>query len=283
MDKVLSLWHLKVALSIMLSLFAPVQLSIVIVYGMVFLDTITGITCAIIMKRFNSRICRKIFKKLLVYSTCILTIRLVEIGALSSFNTSAFTQFTAGFLIITEAISILENLSVLGLPIPKNFVNILFKQIRIGGLENFIIYNKNSELTEIEDILNFQISGIKNNNIRKLLQISFEQYIEIGNQIIKYFNNIKKHDNDLIYYKVLSIIQIGFEEISNNWNEENIPEEVINGFKEKIRPIVDEWINEVKEICYRLISVSKKKEELIKKLTVLVYRIVISAQKNFLE
>lgn len=283
MDKILNVWYLKIALSIMLSLFTPVQVFIFVMFFMVFLDTITGTVCAIKMKRFNSRAFRKNFKKIMIYSTCIITIRLVEIGALSNLNTTALTQITAGFLILTEAISIIENLSILGLPVPNNFLNILFKQIRTGIFGEISLKKKNTELTEIEDILYYQIPGIKNSNIRKLLQISFEQYIEIGNQIIKYLNTIKKSDNDLIYYKVLSIIQIGFEEINDNFKEENIKTETINEFREKIYPKVVEWLDEVKEICYRLTTPNKKKDELIKKFTILAYRVIIEAQKNFLD
>ena len=278
--KMLELWYYKAVLGTMLILFAPVEVSILTIFVMILLDTITGMACALKMKRFNSRTFKKNFKKLLIYCTCILTIRLVEIGALSKFNIIFLTQFTAGFLIITEAISIFENLVILGLPIPDNFLNILFKQFRIRILDEVLYKNKNPEMHEIEDILYFQISSIKSGNLRKLLQITFEQYIDIGNKIIGYFNSIKKSDNELIYYKVLSIIKFGFEETENSWREENVPKEVIAKYNEKVKSKTDEWLIEVKEICYRIISPNKKKDELIKKLTILIYRIVFEVQKN---
>lgn len=279
-NKIMELWYFKIPFAALLTVFAPVKMIVIIVFVMIFLDTLTGTASAIKMKRFNSRAFSKNFKKLIIYATCLFTVRLLEVGAFSFLNTIAITQFVAGFLIITEGLSVLENLAILGLPISANFINIMFKQIRAGISDKSLYMNNIDELKEIEDILYFQIPSIKSDDLRKLLKISFKQYLSIGSQIIIYFNNINKVDNDLIYFKTLSIIQIGFEEIKNNFEEEKIPKQIINEFNLRIKPWLNEFFIEIRHICYSIVNPRIKKEEIIKKFIIFLYRIVIEAQKN---
>lgn len=276
------LWNVKIFLGVILTLFAPVQTSIIIVFIMILLDAITGIWCAMKSKRFNSRTLKKNLKKVVIYSACILTIRLVEVGALTGFETTILTQFMAGFLIITEAISILENLTILGLPIPMGYINVLFKQIRMDALEEIIRESQKEikGLEDIEDIIYYQVPTIKSENKRKLLKIKFEAWLQVAKEIINYFDRIQDVDNDLIYYKVISIIQVGMDEMQRNWEEGNIPAECVRNFNNWHSFRLHYWLADVKDICYRITSPNKKKDELIKKITILIYQTVLDVQKS---
>ena len=282
MHEIFAMWYIKVAFGVLLTLFAPIQISIIIIAFMIFLDTTTGVACALKQKRFNSKSLRKNLKKVAVYATCLLTIRLVEVGTLASMDTIILSQIMAGFLIGTEAISILENLTILGLPIPTGFINILFKQLPIGALEELISKNQQEkkELGDIEDILYFQIPTIKSGNMRKLLEIKIETWLKVAKDIISYLNELQRPDNELIYYKVSSIIDRGFKDMYEDWAEERIPEECIEGFNKWHESRIQTWLKDVKEICFRIIPIDRKKDELIKKVTILLYKTILDAQKG---
>jgi len=104
--------------------FGSIELPFVILMILIIIDTATGISRAIKYDRFSSRGFRKLIKKIVLYSTCIVTVRLLEIGVLSLIKTSLLSQITVAFLIITEAISILENLTLLGTPIPAKLIKL---------------------------------------------------------------------------------------------------------------------------------------------------------------
>lgn len=280
--EIFAMWYIKVVFGALLTLFAPIQTSIIITAIMILLDTITGVSCALKQKRFNSKTLRKNLKKVVIYATCILTIRLVEVGTLASMNTTVLSQVMAGFLIITEATSIIENLTLLGLPIPVSFINILFKQLRIGALEELISKSQQEkkELSDIEDILYFQIPTIKSESMRKLLEIKVGNCLEIAKDIISYLNELQKPDNELIYYKVSSIIDRGFKEMHEDWVEEGISDECIENFSMWHDSRIQIWLKDIKEICFRIMPVDKKKDELIKKLTILLYKTILDVQKG---
>lgn len=282
LEEFYKLWYIKMGFGLILTIIAPVQTSVIIIFIMIILDTITGVACAIKAKRFNSRALRRNIKKVIIYGGSIITVRLVEIGVLQNMDTILFTQIMAGFLIVTEAISVLENLTILGLPLPIDFFNILFKYIRIGGFEDAIVKSQKekSELKDIEDIIYFQLPTINSNYMKKLLEIKFEIWLQISKDIISYFNNLENPDNDLIYYKILSFVDIGNKEIYKNWDEEEIPILCIDMYKKSYLKRMEEWSISSKEICYKDIPFIKKKEELIKKITILLYQTIIDAQKN---
>lgn len=275
---ILSIWYIKAIFGFFLSLFAPIQTSVIITFIMILLDTITGIATAIKRKRFNSKHLKKGFKKVVIYSACLLTIRLVEVGVLGNMASKVISQIMAGFLIVTEATSILENLKVLGLPLPITFLNLLFKQ----PLEEIVLRNQKErrELGDIEDILYFLVPTIKADNMRKLMQIKVESSLGIAKDIIAYLDGLEKSDNELIYYKVSSIIEKGFKEMHENWVEEGIPQECIKNFSKWRDSRIQNWMKDVKEICYRIIPADKKKDELLKKLTILLYNTISDVQKG---
>ena len=85
------------------------------------MDYITGIMKAIINKELSSEIGYKgIFKKILIIFIIAISHELDSI-----FNNTSIRYLVITFYIINEGISIIENASILGLPIPKKIQNTL--------------------------------------------------------------------------------------------------------------------------------------------------------------
>lgn len=281
-EQLFAFWDIKIIFSFLLLVISPVKTSIIIIIIMVILDTLTGTACAIALKRFNSKNFKKCIKKIIIYFLCIFTVRLIEIGTNNLMESFLLIQIISAFLIITEGISIIENLTVLGLPLPFNFLNVFYKQVRIDVIEHLIAKRNrsNDELSDIYSILSYQIPSIKNYNLRKELQISTNVWIRISNSIIAYFDNIKTDDNQLIHYKVLSIVNTGIKDIIEDINanvKNNGADKSYHNF-ESAR--VEFLLKDIHNICFLIISNESKKSEIIKRITVYLYQLVLDVQKQ---
>lgn len=94
----------------------------------IMIDYITGVMCAIINKKLSSKIGYKgIFKKLLI----IILIGLVNLLG-KSINIDGLRYVAISFYIANEGLSIIENASIIGVPIPQKIKDIL-KQLRNKG------------------------------------------------------------------------------------------------------------------------------------------------------
>jgi len=157
-------WQIKALTGLFITLFSPVEVSFIALLVLILIDTFTGMAQACKFKRFSSNGLRKAVNKIVMYSVAIITARLLEMGILYFFITFVFSQFIVGFLILTEVISIVENLILLGVPIPRNFISVLLRNIKILGLENIVRQSIDdySQSKEIEEIINYQLPSIKN-------------------------------------------------------------------------------------------------------------------------
>lgn len=86
-------------------------------------DYITGVMCAIVDKKLTSKvgfkgICRKVLMFLLVGIANILDVQIIGTG-------SVLRTATIFFYISNEGVSLLENASYLGLPIPQKVKDVL--------------------------------------------------------------------------------------------------------------------------------------------------------------
>ena len=86
-----------------------------ILASLIFFDTLTGFLAAIKHKNLGSKPFFKFSSKLVCYFSFLVLSRLVH-KVVPSINAPIIVD---GFLTMTEAISILENLSLLGFPVPK--------------------------------------------------------------------------------------------------------------------------------------------------------------------
>lgn len=94
------------------------------------IDYITGIMCAVINKTLSSEIgFRGIFKKLLI----ILLVGLVNLLG-KSINIEGLRYIAISFYIANEGLSIIENASIIGVPIPEKIKDIL-EQLKSKGDE----------------------------------------------------------------------------------------------------------------------------------------------------
>ena len=97
--------------------------ALMVVFALICFDTITGLTVALKFKTMNSRGFFRFAAKLAIYLILMGTASLVDRAL--PFNLSAPIMFT--FLAITEAMSVLENVRLLGWPVPAQVVSLLRK------------------------------------------------------------------------------------------------------------------------------------------------------------
>ena len=263
--------------------FIHIQYSFIILLILITIDTVTGISTAIKYQRFNSKGIVKLVKKIISYSTSIATVRLLEIGALSNYNTTLLTQIIIAYLIIVESISILENMTLLGVPLPPNFVSFLLRFIRIPGIEKILEEaekNLDRSIAEIDEIIIYQIPTIDNLELRKLIEIKFDVWKNIMMQIN---TNIVEKDNqnsDLLYFKIMSLIETGLKEMNNRWKDTDVSKHYLDLFNKHNQPKLDGLLKKIKNICYADDDLQSKKEQLINSIVIIFYQTIIDARKG---
>ena len=137
-DLLLKIYGVSGILGSLSEIFTSMQTSYIILLVLIILDTLTGISTAIKYKRFSSTGLRKATKKIITYTLCIITVRLLETILNPLVTTTMLSQIIIAFLAITESVSILENLTLLGAPIPSNILPLLIKILKIPGLNTYI-------------------------------------------------------------------------------------------------------------------------------------------------
>lgn len=263
--------------------FGTIHTSYIILLILIGIDTITGMSVAFKYGRFCSKGLCKLLKKVITYTIAIATVKLLEIGILTLIDTIILSQIIVSFLQITEAVSILENLTLLGVPLPTNLINFLLRHIKIPGLSDAIRIGRNDtrDISEIDDIIKYQITAFQNEDIRNFLKIKFKFWKTLAMHTNSIFlmddNSSKEH----LYYKLMSIMEIELKDMNKEMKEEKIPQEYINIFEEKYRPIVDKWLNNIKKISYSEKDMEKKKNEIIDSIVVLSYETILTAHRVF--
>lgn len=275
-------WPIKTVIGIMLAAFPPVWAVFIILILLILLDTITGIIQAIQLKRFNSRILRMAVKKIITYSVCILTTRLLEQGVDFFFQTTAITQTIIGFLIVTEAVSILENLTLMGVPLPKGLVDIILKNLKAVGLKTMIqeSIDESHDLKEIDEIIYYQLPTFKNEDLKKLLQVMCDVWSRL---IIFIRTDLDKNNmtsNDILYYKVMTYVEINMKEKEEKWKEDRIPEECIDSFNKCNEKRIASFFENIKNICYSEKNIEEKIRELVDRIMILAYQTIADAHKS---
>jgi len=275
-------WQIKALTGLFITLFSPVQFSFIVLLTLILIDTFTGTAQACKFKRFSSNGLRKAVNKIVMYSLSIVTARLLEMGILYFFETFLFSQFIIGFLILTEVISIIENLILLGVPIPKNFISILLQNIKILGLENIVRQSMDdySESKEIEEIINYQLPAIKNQQMRKLLEIEFEGWSKVILFIKRSVEDEREASNDVVYYKTMAFIETVNKECDEKGRETNISKDCLEEFDKWHMKRKDLFLQNIKNICYAIKESKDKKQELVDRIMILIYQTVLDAHKS---
>lgn len=279
---VAELWHVKMLAGIVLTIFAPIHVAFTILMILIAIDTGTGIAQGLKTRRFSSRHLRKAANKVILYGVCVITTRLLEQGILYFFSTTMISQMVLGFLIVTETLSIIENLILLGIPIPENFVSIILKNIKVFGIEDIVrrSIQDYSENKDIEEIVNYQIPTVKNETVRKLLEIKFEVWSEIVTFIKRHITEDNVSGNEMLYYKVMSIIETGNKEMEEKWAENGIPQECVNWFKQWHGDRVEMFLESTRNICYSKYTLPEKKQDLLDRILTLLYQTIVDVLKG---
>lgn len=279
--KVLNPLPAKLTFGTLLSLFSPFKVELVILCTIIAIDTITGSAYAFKLKKFSSSGLRRGFKKLFFYSLCILVVRLLEIGISSLITTTMLTNLVTGFLILTESISSLENLTLLGAPLPPKLSTLILKQIKGTPLNELVLpgVERKEYFDEINDMIDFNLPNIKDENFKKLLEIKFNEWAQLVNYIDIQFDSLYSLNDEILFFRVSSLINITRSKINDRWMREDIPNDYILAFNDWHGPRVVRWLESIKQICTSNSDAEKKKTQIIEKLLILLYQTLTDIKK----
>lgn len=252
----------------------------IVLITLILIDTITGIAKG---KKYHSLSLRRfsiVLIKLATYTASILTVRLLEIGIAGLYDTTLLSQLILVYLILAEVTSILENLTLLGVPIPSDFIPFLLSQIKIQGIHNL----KNTpgkyykQKSEIKEIIKLQIPEIKDDQFQKSLLIYFNFWEQILSEIDSL---LKKEENvENIYFKLLLLIHLSINEINIQLIKEDIPSQYILAINEKNKTIINDLSKKIEKILYSQQSMNSKQEQIKYLILVSIYQIYASAKKG---
>ncbi|MFT5875612.1 MAG: toxin secretion/phage lysis holin [Clostridium sp.] len=268
-------------LGILSEIFTNMQTSYIILLVLILLDTFTGISTAIKYKRFSSKGLRKSTKKTITYALCVITIRLLEIILNPLLTTTMLSQIVIAFLAVTESVSILENLNLLGVPIPSTLLPLLIKNLKIPGLNTILENSKDmgKEFSNIDDILNYQIPTFEDGYMRTFLDIKYDAWKSIINQIML-IDETPNNNPDILFYKILSLVELGLKDMKKKWVEEKIPTKYIENFSKNDQAKVDKFLEKLKITCYSEKTIREKKDKIIDCIVIISYQTIIDASKN---
>ena len=276
------IYYISGVLGVIFEFLGSIKISYIILVIMILIDTATGMAVAIKHHRFGSRGLIKFCNKLITYSLSIVTVRLLEIGFLTIFETTILSQLLLAFLQVVEAISILENLTFLGVPIPSSLISLLINHLRIPGITDFIKREKSKkrDVSEIDDIIKYYIPSIENKFIQKLVYIRAKSCKHIALQLNDIFREEDNEKYELLYYKLMLLTEMTCKETKEQLKEENIPKDYIDKFNIIHEQKMDMWTRKVKNICFSNHTADIKKEELIDTIIILLYKLIVDIHKH---
>lgn len=278
-ESLLTIFFASGIIGVISEFLSAAQTPLLILLVLIMIDTVAELAKAIKLKRFNSKVLKKFLRKVVTYTTAIVSVRLLEIGILTIYETTMISQIMAAYLIITEVLSILENITLLGVPIPGNFAFILTGFLRVPGINNIKLgRERDNDISEIDDIIDYQIPVIQDGNTRKLLEIKFEIWKKLIIRIDE--SQFERNTaNEVFYYKTMALIEISFKDMEDRWKEE-VPKRCIDLFTSWHDKRVNNWLKKVHEICYSDDLPNDKKEKLIDSIIVVLYQTIIDVQKG---
>ncbi|GFZ33742.1 hypothetical protein CSC2_42680 [Clostridium zeae] len=274
-------WYVKIIFAAITTLFAPFKITILVLCAMIIIDTITGCIYAAKIKRLNSRGLRRGLDKILMYSVCIIIVRLLEIGIQPLFTTTILTEFITGYLILTESFSALENLNSLGAPLPLRIKKIILANIKNDALRQIVIddENKKDYNDEILDIKQYCIPNINDEKIKTVMLMMINEWTKFINILDKELDEAEGYSNDLILCKVLSLLEATKKITREIWIDEGVSKTYMEKFMIYHRPRLDKYLTELEGICESNDSIENKKKQITEKLIILMYLTVSDSQK----
>ncbi len=286
MNRLNHFWELGIVsgiIGIFSEYLAGVHASCLLLVLLIIIDTTAGILNARKYHRFSSRGLKLLVKKVLSYGVAIFTVRLLEISIFSGFHTSVLSNTMASFLALTESVSILENLALLGAPLPPNILYFLLRNLKTakaGSTYSVLAKKSRNYMAEIEDIIIYHIPTFEKECLRKLLEIKFEVWKNMAIQLDIALNDVTEMGNEHLYFHVLSLVELAYRDMEAGWAEAQLSEDCIKRFNTGHQPKLDAWLRKVSVICHSADSVQNKKSQLIESLIVLLYQTVVDVHKN---
>jgi len=279
-DLLLKIYGVSGILGFLSEIFTSIQTSYIILLVLIILDTLAGIVTAIKYKRFSSTGLRKATRKIISYTLCIITVKLLETILNPLITTTMLSQSIIAFLAITESVSILENFTLLGVPIPSNFLPLLIRAIKIPGLNILKEHFKPKEkgFSDIDDILNYQVPTFDDKYMRTFLEIKYDLWRSIINQIM--LIDDATTDSDILYYKILSFLELALKDMDRKWSEEKIPVKYLKNFTANNQAKIDKCLKKIKTICYNENTTKDKKDQIIDCIILILYQTIIDARKS---
>ncbi|MGE4282381.1 MAG: phage holin family protein [Clostridia bacterium] len=259
-----------------------IQSSYIVLLTLIVVDTLTGLAAAIKLNRFSSLGLAKFIKKVITYSLSIATVRLLEIGTLVMVETNILSFVIISFLEVIEAVSVLENLALLGVPISARFINILLGHLRIPWLKEALRMGSNNEkeIKEVEEILKYHVPTFEDKNMRRLLEIKFIGCKQMIQQLHKTFQEVDTKNSQLLYYRTVSLIQLELDEVEEQWEKSNIPRNYITAFNTFYMPKIDHCQEKIKRICFSSETIENKKEQIMDSIRIIMYQTIFDAHKS---
>lgn len=280
--KLLNDWPFKLLFGTIVAAFAPFKISIIILFIMIIIDTLCGSIYAVKIKKFRSSKFKKFLPKLITYFLAVIVSRLLEIGLSELFETILITKIIIGFLTLTEAMSIMEKLTLMGVPIPSGLLNFILKAIKkltLGDL--FTEATAIQEyINEMNDMINYQVPNIHPDELQEMVLIKLEEWKRAISLIDVQFSNNETINNELLFLRLTGIATATSSLVEEKWEKAGIPADYISKVNKNHRPRVDNWTTSIKEICMNSDKLENKKKAVIEKIIVLMYLYVLDIQKE---
>jgi toxin secretion/phage lysis holin len=281
-NSIFETWQFKLLISTILALFSPFKITLAALLMLIFVDNITGTIYALSINKFSSAGLRRGLKKLIIYSICILVVRLAEIGIKPFFETIYLTNSIIAYLILTEALSSLENLTLLGVALPTKLKSFILNQIQVKGLKDLIEEDnvKRDFIQEILEMLDLYFPIIKDYKIRKLLDIKFKEWAQFINVLDSEFLKSSSDNPEILYYRITNLVKATIIRINEKWTQEGIDKECIDSFNTWHKKRLSILLSDIKDICFSTEISNKKKTAIIEMVILFLYKTLTDIQKQ---
>ena len=249
---------------------------------MIFIDTVTSWVKAFRNRWLNYKGIKKFVRKVVTYSVTLVTVRLLEIAVETMVATAMLSQVMGIFLIINEFLSILENLAMMGVPLPSNLITFLLGSINIPGIKSMVNSHRGQDeyIDDIDDIIAYQLPTLEDEEMQRMLEIKLQILKDLIKELRISFKTYDEKNHDMLYYKIMNMVSNADTEIRSRWAEQSISEACINSFNTQYLPKQEKWKYEIASICYSDKGCKCKLDNIRDSIMIQVYRTVLEARKK---
>jgi phage-related holin len=263
--KILAVTPVKTISSIIFAVLLPHKVALLVLATLILMDTLLGTWYAIKGGFFTSRGMKKTLVKVILYSLSVGSVKALELLVGPNLRIIVETMFI--YLSLIEVKSIFENLTKMGLPIPRDFlINIVKKIPFLGAIADEMEIASNPELLSLDKMMREFFSIIRDKKKAKLLKIKWAVWREFCENILK----IKVEDNDDETFLQAATLEshIAMRVITNRWRDNNVDKELISEFLEDNDHFKAADIShEILDIIQDFETTEERKSELIKYVT----------------